>query len=187
MHFFNRTKCVIFVGMPNKFTRVDRTGDVEWLSRSRVGSQDGTRTTHTCHNHVERPKLVFLGWCLFRCLLSLGVPFYDYCMRIPLAFVQCALLSTICLNHLRSMAPIFGSKLVGENTSLLPRSGFIAWTLAKLIYDKYCRPNGNITGEHLYCGTVVRYVFWLFSGGAPPSQPRAGWGGSKASQPPSRG
>ena len=34
---------------------------------------------------------------------------------------------------------------------------------------------------------MVHYVFWLFSGGAPASQPGGAGGVSKASQPPSRG
>ena len=65
----------------------------------------------------------------------------------------------------------------------------VHWTLAELICDnivvdmvilllrRYCRPNGNITREHLYCGTVVHYIFWPFSGGAPASQPATGGGG----------
>ena len=36
-------------------------------------------------------------------------------------------------------------------------------------------------------GTTVHYIFWLFSGCAPPILPARGGGGSEVSQPPGRG
>ena len=76
--------------------------------------------------------------------------------------------------------PEFWVKACGGKYLVTSKIG-VHWTLAELIYDKYCRPNFNITRRG---GTVVHYVFWLFSGGAPASQ-QASKGGAGVPKPPS--
>ena len=78
----------LLASLHNKFTCVDRTGDVELPSpMARWGLKTGRATSRKpallalyVRYGMERQKTFFHGWCIIRRLFQLGVWFNEWCM-----------------------------------------------------------------------------------------------------------